>query len=200
MTLRASLERARVLAILRRPDIGEVVLDLLEQLHAAGVRAIEVTLDRPEALDALRRLVERAPPDTIVGAGTVLTTEQVNTVADAGVSFIVCPHVDPRVIERGLARGVPVIPGIATATEIVTARTAGAEVLKLFPAGPLGAPFLRALLGPFRDAAFVPTGGIAVDEVPAWIEAGAICVGLGGALVRADGVDPKVREVMRRLT
>jgi 2-dehydro-3-deoxyphosphogluconate aldolase / (4S)-4-hydroxy-2-oxoglutarate aldolase len=82
----------------------------------------------------------------------------------------------------------------------VTARTAGAEVLKLFPAGPLGVAYLRALLGPFRDAGFVPTGGIAVDEVPAWIEAGVICVGLGGALVRSDGVDPKLREVVRRLT
>ncbi|MGZ8662436.1 MAG: bifunctional 4-hydroxy-2-oxoglutarate aldolase/2-dehydro-3-deoxy-phosphogluconate aldolase [Actinomycetota bacterium] len=200
MTLRASLERARVLAILRRADIGEVVLDLFEQLHAAGVRAVEVTLDRPEAPDALRRLVGHAPPDTIVGAGTVLTTDQVDMVADAGGSFVVCPHVDPRLIERGLARGVPVVPGISTATEIVTARTAGAEVLKLFPAGPLGIPYLRALLGPFRDAAFVPTGGIAVDEVPVWIEAGAICVGLGGALVRSDGVDPKLGEVVRRVT
>jgi 2-dehydro-3-deoxyphosphogluconate aldolase / (4S)-4-hydroxy-2-oxoglutarate aldolase len=200
MTLRASLERARVLAIMRRPDIGEVVLDLLEQLHTAGVRAVEVTLDRPEAPDALRRLVERAPPDTLVGAGTVLTTEQVDTVADAGGSFVVCPHVDPRLIEHGLARGVPVIPGIATATEIMTARAAGAGVLKLFPAGPLGIPFLRALMGPFRDVAFVPTGGIAVDEVPAWIEAGAICVGLGGALVQAGGVDPKLPEVVRRVT
>jgi 2-dehydro-3-deoxyphosphogluconate aldolase/(4S)-4-hydroxy-2-oxoglutarate aldolase len=200
MTLRASLERARVLAILRRSDIGEVVLDLLEQLHSAGVRAVEVTLDRPEAPDALRRLVERAPPDTMIGAGTVVTTEQVDTVADAGASFVVCPHLDPRVIERGLARGVPVIPGIATATEIVTARRTGAEVLKLFPAGPLGIAYMKALLGPFRDAAFVPTGGITVDEVAAWIEAGAICVGLGGGLVGSDGVDPRVGEVLRRVT
>jgi 2-dehydro-3-deoxyphosphogluconate aldolase / (4S)-4-hydroxy-2-oxoglutarate aldolase len=200
MTLRASLERGRVLAILRGPGIGKVVLDLLEQLHAAGVRAVEVTLDRPEAPDALRRLVEHAPPDTVVGAGTVLTTEQVDTVADAGASFVVCPHVDPRVIKRGLDRGVPVIPGIATATEVVTARAAGAEVLKLFPAGPLGISYMKALLGPFRDAAFVPTGGIAVDEVPAWIEAGALCVGLGGALVGPGGVDPWVGEVLRMVT
>lgn len=200
MTLRASLEQARVLAILRRADIGEVVLELFAQLHAAGVRAVEVTLDRPEAPEALRRLVGHAPPDTIVGAGTVLTTDQVDLVADAGGSFVVCPHVHPRLIERGLARGAPVIPGVSTATEIVTALSAGAEVLKLFPAGPLGIPYLRALLGPFRDAAFVPTGGIAVDEVPAWIEAGAICVGLGGALVGPNGVDPKLGEVLRRVT
>jgi Entner-Doudoroff aldolase len=200
VTLRESLERARVLAILRRADIGEVVLDLFEQLHTAGVRAVEVTLDRPEAPDALRRLVEHAPPDTIVGAGTVLTTDQVDAVADAGGSFVVCPHVDPRLIERGLARDVPVVPGVSTATELVAARAAGAEVLKLFPAGPLGIPYLRSLLGPFRDAAFVPTGGIAVDDVPAWLEAGAICVGLGGALVGSDGVDPRLAEVLRRTT
>lgn len=200
MTLQASLERARVLAILRRPDIGDVVLDLLEALHAAGVRVVEVTLDQPDAPVAFRRLVEHAPPDTVVGAGTVLTTEQVDMVADAGASFAVCPHLDPRLIERGLARGLAVIPGVATSTEIVTARAAGAEVLKLFPAGPLGIPYMKALLGPFHDAAFVPTGGIAVAEVPAWLDAGAICVGLGGALVGSGGVDPKVGEVVRSVT
>lgn len=200
MTVRGSLERARVLAILRRPDIADVVLDLLEQLYEAGVRAIEVTLDQPDAPAAFRRLVEHAPADTVVGAGTVLTTAQVDMVADAGAAFAVCPHLDPGLIQRGVARGLPVIPGVATATEIATARAAGAEVLKLFPAGPLGIPYLKALLGPFRDAAFVPTGGIAVEEVPAWIDAGAICVGLGGALVGSGGVDVRIGEVLRSMT
>ena len=200
MTVRESLERVRVLAILRRSYIGEVVLDLFEALHGAGVRAVEVTLDRPEASDAFRRLVGHAPPDTIVGAGTVLTTEQVDMIADSGGSFAVCPHLDPRLIERGRARGLIVIPGISTATEIVAAQAAGAEVLKLFPAGPLGIPYMKALLGPFRDAAFVPTGGIAVDEVPAWIEAGAICVGLGGGLVGRGSVDLGVEAILRSAT
>jgi hypothetical protein len=103
------------------------------------------------------------------------------------------------VIEHGLARGIPVMPGITTATEIVTARTAGAEVLKLFPAGPLGISFLRALLGPFRDAAFVPTGGIAVDEVG--LDRGRRDLRRPRrALVGSDGVDPRVREVVRRVT
>jgi 2-dehydro-3-deoxyphosphogluconate aldolase / (4S)-4-hydroxy-2-oxoglutarate aldolase len=196
LTLRDALERARVLAILRRPNIADEVLDLLEQLHGAGVRAVELTLDQPDAPAALRRLVEHAPADTVVGAGTVLAVEQVDMVADAGASFAVCPHLDVRLVERGLAHGVPVVPGVSTATEIVAARAAGAEVLKLFPAGPLGIPYLNALLGPFRDAAFVPTGGIALEDVPAWLEAGAICVGMGGGLVGSDGVDPRVRDVL----
>ena len=197
MTVRGPLEQARVLAILRRPDIADVVLDVLERLHEAGVRAVEVTLDQPGAPAALRRLVEDSPPDTVVGAGTVLAAAQVDMVAEAGASFAVCPHLDTALIERGVARGLPVIPGVATATEIVTAMAAGAEVLKLFPAGALGIPYLKALLGPFRDAAFVPTGGIGIDDVPAWIDAGAICVGLGGALVGSGGVDPRIGEVLR---
>ena len=93
-------------------------------------------------------------------------------------------------------RGVPVVPGVSTATEIVANRAARAEVLKLFPAGPLGIPYVNAPLGPFRDAAFVPTGGIALEDVPAWLEAGAICVGMGGGLVGSGGVDPRVRDLL----
>jgi Entner-Doudoroff aldolase len=196
MTLAATLRQARVLAILRRPDIGEVVIELFDQLYAAGVRAMEVTLDQADAVAALERLVSHAPADVAVGAGTVLTPDLLDATVAAGAAYAVCPHLDPALVERGLAAGLPVIPGVATATEVLAARNAGAEVLKLFPAGPLGIAYLRALRGPFPDVAFLPTGGIKIDDVPGWLDAGAVCVGLGSGLVGADGVDPRIADLL----
>jgi 2-dehydro-3-deoxyphosphogluconate aldolase / (4S)-4-hydroxy-2-oxoglutarate aldolase len=196
MSLAATLRQARVLAILRRPDIGEVVIELFDQLYAAGVRAVEVTLDQADAVAALERLVSHAPADVAVGAGTVLTPDLLDATVAAGAAYAVCPHLDAALVERGLAAGLPVIPGVATATEVLAARNAGAEVLKLFPAGPLGIAYLRALRGPFPDVAFLPTGGIKIDDVPGWLDAGAVCVGLGSGLVGADGVDPRIEDLL----
>lgn len=182
------LRAARILAILRRPDIHEVVAELTEQLVTGGVKAIEVTLDQPTSLDALVTLVDRAPDDVLVGAGTVMTVEQVDAAVDAGAAFLVCPHLDVELVERARARGVELIPGVTSGTEVARALAAGVSTLKLFPAGPLGTGYLRALRGPFRQAAFVPTGGIAAEQAGDWLEAGAVAVGLGSDLFGPEGV------------
>lgn len=196
MSLEDALRRARVLAILRRADIGTTVLALFDQLYEAGIRAVEVTLDQPQSLDALRRLVAHAPPDVVVGAGTVVTSGHIDAVVDAGASFLVCPHLDESLIAHAAERGLPVLPGVTTGTEVAAARRAGATIVKLFPGGPLGPAYLRALRGPFPDVPFVPTGGIDVADVPGWLEAGALCVGIGGSLFAAGGVDRALGEVL----
>jgi len=196
MTFEETLRRARVLAILRRPDIGDVVLDLFDELHSAGIRAIEVTLDQTDSLDALRRVIAHAPDNVLVGAGTVMTTEQLDAVVDLGASFAVCPHFDAQLVSHAVDRDLPIFPGITTGTEVVAARDTGASVLKLFPAGPLGVGYLRALRGPFPDVPFVPTGGIRVADVQEWLDAGAACVGVGGALIGPNGVDPQLSKVL----
>ncbi|MGH3516807.1 MAG: bifunctional 4-hydroxy-2-oxoglutarate aldolase/2-dehydro-3-deoxy-phosphogluconate aldolase [Haloechinothrix sp.] len=198
MTLAAQLEQARVLAILRRPDIGTQVLTLVKHLYNAGVRAVEITQDQPDSLAAVEELTAAAPPDLIVGAGTVMTTDQLDAVMMAGAQFAVCPHLDLQLVDHGAARGLPVIPGVTTATEVVTARTSGVQVLKLFPAGPLGPNYLKTLRGPFPHVAFLPTGGIQVDSIPAWIEAGALCVGVGSGLFGPNGVHPRLAALLDR--
>lgn len=141
--------------------------DLGEALAAGGVAAIEVTLRTAAALDAIRALAGR--PQIVVGAGTVLDVAMLNAALDAGARFIVSPGFDAEVVAAGHARGVPVIPGVASATEIQAARRAGCHVLKVFPAGPLGGPgMLRALAAPFADVRFVPTGGISLADVGAY--------------------------------
>jgi 2-dehydro-3-deoxyphosphogluconate aldolase / (4S)-4-hydroxy-2-oxoglutarate aldolase len=198
LTFATTLRSARIVAILRRPDIGEVVLDLCDELHASGIRAMEVTLDQPSSLEALRRLAAHAPNDMRIGAGTVMTAEQLDAASEAGATFLVCPHLDLELLRRAADRGVDILPGVTSGTEVATALAAGVSTLKLFPAGPLGPAYLRAMRGPFRQAAFVPTGGIRAEQATAWLEAGAAAVGLGSDLIGPNGVNPAIRDLLER--
>jgi Entner-Doudoroff aldolase len=112
----------------------------------------------------------------------VTTSEQVRRLADVGASFVVSPGLDEVVVEAALACGLVPVPGVATGSEVLAARRAGADLFKLFPAGGLGLPYFSQLLGPFRTEQFVPTGGIGLDDVSSWLEAGAHAVALGAAL------------------
>lgn len=190
------LEAARIVAILRRPDINDVVVELCDQLHDAGVRAMEVTLDQPTSLAALRRLADHAPADMRIGAGTVMTVDQLDAAVDAGACFIVCPHLDLELVRHAADRRIDILPGVTSSTEVATALAAGVSTVKLFPAGPLGPAFLRALRGPFPQAAFVPTGGVRVEQVPAWLEAGAVAVGIGSDLVGPNGVHESLHQLL----
>jgi Entner-Doudoroff aldolase len=116
----------------------------------------------------------------------------VTAAASAGARFCVSPHVDAAVIRATLEAGLEPLPGVGTATELATALDAGARMTKLFPAGPLGHGYMRALLGPFRGAQIVPTGGIRHDEVASWLRAGAAAVGLGSDLV---GPTPRAADI-----
>ena len=180
------LLESRVVAILRLRDHG-LAVEVAEALARGGVRVLELTQDDPGALDALR--VVAALPDVVVGAGTVLDPATVPVLAEVGARFIVSPNTDPSVIGAALDAGLDPIPGALTATEVASAIAAGATLVKLFPAGPLGTAYLRALRGPFGDVDFVPTGGIAHDAVAEWLEAGAAAVGLGSDLVPARPTD-----------
>jgi 2-dehydro-3-deoxyphosphogluconate aldolase/(4S)-4-hydroxy-2-oxoglutarate aldolase len=176
--LRAALEAQRILAIVRYPaatDLSAVVA----ALGAGGMHVVEITMNTPGAWEERPRV----PSDVILGAGTVTSAEGVHRVADLGARFVVSPGLDLEVVAAARERGLTPIPGVATATEVLAARRAGVEYLKLFPAGALGARYLNELRGPFADQAFVPTGGIEIDDVPVWLAARAFAVGLGSSLI-----------------
>lgn len=138
------------------PDAGAGLGDALLQ---AGLPCAEVTLRTPGAIAAIEVLA--ANPAVTVGAGTVVSSAQVDLAVDAGARFIVMPGVDPEVVSRCRELGVPAIPGIATATEAMAAQRQGVDTVKLFPAQVLGGlEMLKALAGPFPSLRFVPTGGI----------------------------------------
>ncbi|MCL6637943.1 MAG: bifunctional 4-hydroxy-2-oxoglutarate aldolase/2-dehydro-3-deoxy-phosphogluconate aldolase [Alicyclobacillus sp.] len=178
---------AGVIAIFRRVD-PKVIRPLVEAVVAGGVQAVELTVDSEGAYDTIAALREEARGQLLVGAGTLLRPEQVVQAVSAGADFLLCPHLDSALVDLAARLGCLMIPGVTTPSEVVQAQKAGARVLKLFPAGPLGPAYVKDLLGPFRGQAFVPTGGITPDNAAAYIRAGAVAVGMGSALVPAAAV------------
>jgi 2-dehydro-3-deoxyphosphogluconate aldolase / (4S)-4-hydroxy-2-oxoglutarate aldolase len=172
----------RVVAILRAENASraEAVVDVLLE---NGIRSLELTLTTQGALGVVERLAARVPDGTDLGVGTVLTADDVDRAADAGARFVVSPSVDPAVIEAANRHGIASYPGAFTPTEIHAAWTAGASAVKLFPAGSLGPEYLKAVRAPLPDIPLVPTGGVAVEAVGAWLAAGATAVGLGSPLI-----------------
>jgi 2-dehydro-3-deoxyphosphogalactonate aldolase len=168
-------------------------------LFDAGFRALEVPLNRPGALQAIATLAAMAPAGTLVGAGTVMSPQQVQAVADAGGRLIVCPHCDPSVIDHAVALGLWCVPGVGTASEAFTALRHGAHGLKLFPAevwGPRGLKALKAVLP--EGTPLWPVGGVAADNLAQWTAAGATGFGIGGQLYQpgdsAQTVGQRARE------
>jgi 2-dehydro-3-deoxyphosphogluconate aldolase/(4S)-4-hydroxy-2-oxoglutarate aldolase len=176
-----------LIAILRarRGDHLDAVLDTLVE---AGVHSLEITLNTPDALPALRRARHRFGPDIALGAGTVRSVAAVDAAVEAGAQYIVCPHTDPAIGERCHAAQVAWLPGGFTATEVATAWGYGATAVKLFPARLGGPRYLRDLREPLDDIPIVPTGGVNAETVGDWFAAGAVAVGAGGPLV-GDALD-----------
>jgi 2-dehydro-3-deoxyphosphogluconate aldolase / (4S)-4-hydroxy-2-oxoglutarate aldolase len=182
-----------LLAIIRFPEGGDVV-GALEALVAGGVDRLEVTADTPGAFAAVE---QAARSGRTVGVGTVLSSEQVRAAAAVGARFVVSPGLVPELIDVTRELGLELMPGVFTATEILAATAAGANVLKLFPASCGGPSYLRALRGPFPDTALVATGGVRVDEIDGYLRAGATAVALGSELVGRAG--PRTDEDLERI-
>jgi len=183
-----------VMAILRGLSPAETV-SVAGRLWDAGVTALEVPIGEPSQVASLRAAVAAAEERGLrVGAGTVITAEQVRVAADAGAQYTVAPGFDPRVLAASLAAGLPHLPGVGTATEVQHAWLAGCRWLKAFPAAALGPGWISALRGPFPDARFVATGGITVESAPSFLAAGARVVALGAALA-----DPAQRDQIKTL-
>jgi 2-dehydro-3-deoxyphosphogluconate aldolase/(4S)-4-hydroxy-2-oxoglutarate aldolase len=173
------LESSPLLGIVRFHDGGDIS-GAVEALVSGGIELVEVTIDTPGALAAVERA---AGEGRVVGVGTVVSAEQVRACAAAGARFVVSPGLIAEVIRDARELGLEPVPGVFTATEILTATAAGALVMKLFPASCGGPAYLRALRAPFPTTALVPTGGVRLDEIVAYFEAGATVVALGSELV-----------------
>lgn len=150
----------------------------------AGVELLEVPIGAPDQVPSLAATVAAgAERGRRVGAGTVLTAEQVRVAAGAGAQYTVAPGFDPAVLAASLAAGLPHLPGVATASEVQRAHRAGCRWVKVFPASALGASWFRDIRGPFPDLRYVATGGLTIETAPAFLDAGAQVVALGAALI-----------------
>jgi 2-dehydro-3-deoxyphosphogluconate aldolase / (4S)-4-hydroxy-2-oxoglutarate aldolase len=186
------LERLAVvplLAILRAAEAGRF-LEIGRVLYEGGVRAIEVTLTSAGALDAFGRLVEELPGDAVLGVGTVRSAADAEAALTAGAAYLVAPDFRPEMVAFAVERGVPVVPGGLTPTEIAAAWAAGATAVKVFPVSAVGGPaYLRAVRAPLPEVPLVPTGGVGLDDIGAYLAAGAVAVGIGSPLL-GDAGDP----------
>jgi 2-dehydro-3-deoxyphosphogluconate aldolase/(4S)-4-hydroxy-2-oxoglutarate aldolase len=177
-----ALVTTRVVAILRAEN-AERAEQVVDVLLDNGIRSLELTLTTKGALEVVERLASQVPDGVDLGMGTVLTPDEVDRAVGAGARFVVSPSVVPEVIEAAIRRGIASYPGALTPTEIHAAWSAGASAVKLFPGGALGPSYLKAVRAPLPDIPIVPTGGVDIDAIGAWLAAGAVAVGLGGPLI-----------------
>lgn len=162
------LEANGVLPVLTLEDAADAP-PLAEALWTGGLSCAEVTFRSPAAVACLKAL-RAARPDLLLGAGTVLTPDQVVQAVDAGAAFLVTPGLNPRVVEAAQAQGIPVFPGVISPSEIERGMELGLDTFKFFPAEVAGGlPFLRALAGPYRRVRFIPTGGIHAGNLAAYL-------------------------------
>lgn len=179
-----NVEDLGLLAVVRGESPG-AALEVVGALIEGGVLGIEVTFTTPEAPRVIRDLDQEYGDRILLGAGTVTNRGQVEEAAEAGSAFLVSPGSDPELLPVMLGSGLLVLPGVLTPSEVMVARRLGAPALKFFPGSSGGPSYLKALLGPFPDVSFVPTGGVSVDNVSDWFAAGALAVGAGSALAPA---------------
>jgi 2-dehydro-3-deoxyphosphogluconate aldolase/(4S)-4-hydroxy-2-oxoglutarate aldolase len=196
MNVAQRIAEERIIAIVRLEDLSEA-RRISEALLEGGVSVVEFTLTNPDAI----RVIENLRKDVgglLLGAGTVLDEQAAYAAIMAGASFLVTPTVAPGVVEQGLRYGVPVICGGMTPTELLHAHSLGCEMVKVFPAGALGPGFLKDVRGPLPQLQMIPTGGIQVSNVASFLEAGAVAVGVGSALVSADKSPEEIAETASR--
>jgi 2-dehydro-3-deoxyphosphogluconate aldolase/(4S)-4-hydroxy-2-oxoglutarate aldolase len=179
-----------------RAQTADEALKIVDAIREGGVSVLEITMTVPGALGAIEQVARRFGADVLLGAGTVLDPETARACMLAGAQFVVTPTLDVRTIEMCRRYSVPVMPGALTPTEVLTAWTAGADVVKVFPCGALGgASYIKSLKAPLPQVEMIPTGGVSVKTAADFIKAGAMALGVG-----ADLADTKaIREGNARL-
>lgn len=171
-----------IVAVVRARS-SEQLIDVAEALYAGGVDCIEITMTTPDALAVIRRCREAMADRALIGAGSVLSAEAAGDAIAAGAQYIVSPVSKPEIVAAAHRADVPCVPGAFTPTEVLAATDAGAEIVKVFPAGQFGPKYLKDLLAPMPHLRLMPTGGVNLETAAGWIAAGAVTLAVGSALV-----------------
>jgi len=176
-----------IIAIVRTPQPIKLV-KLVESYAKGGITSIEITMNTPGALQAVKEISSQMP-EVQIGVGTIRNTGEAGRAIEHGAQYLVTPITDPEIIEIAHKNDIPVAMGAFTPTEVYNAHQFGADLIKLFPAGNLGVSYMKAVLAPMPPIKIVPTGGINLDNARAWLDAGASALGVGSSLV-----DPRLIE------
>lgn len=186
----AAIREKGIVAVIRADGEAEL-LDTTVALNQGGVKALELTMTSPGALDVLKEVSRRLTGEAILGIGSVLDAETARLAILAGAQFVVSPILNYDIITMCQRYSIPCIPGAFTPTEILNAWQAGADVVKVFPATKLGPGYLKDIKGPLPQVKLTPTGGINLENTGDFIRAGAEFVGVGGALVNKELIKSK---------
>jgi 2-dehydro-3-deoxyphosphogluconate aldolase/(4S)-4-hydroxy-2-oxoglutarate aldolase len=197
MNKQLSVIKDHRIIVIYRGHQPEECLEISQVLMDAGIRLFEVTMNTPNAIEAIRLLNAELGQEALIGAGTVLTADEVDMAANAGASYIISPNVNIEVIQRTKELGLISIPGAFTPTEIMNAREAGADMIKIFPINVVGAEYITQIKGPLDQIPFVPSGGIKFDLVEELFQAGSSAVGVGVHLFGKELLESKDWETLR---
>ncbi len=179
------IEAAGLIAVIRA-DSARQAVEVCQALHAGGVLAWEIAMTTPGALHAIEQVADQLGDRGLVGVGTVLDAPTAVSAIHAGAAFVFCPALIPEVITATHRYGRAVVPGALTPTEVIQAWSLGADLVKIFPANQFGPAYFKDLRGPFPQVKLTPTGGVNLETVKDWVDAGAAALGVGSALVRKD--------------
>lgn len=179
-----------VIGILRGVD-SAFFRSVMDASFASGLQAIEITMNTEHALKTVSENRSSIAPGKLLGVGTIRNLNEAKKAVDAGAMFLVTPNTDTEVIKYARSRSVPVISGALTPTEVYTAWSAGAEMIKVFPCRTFGPQYIRELLGPYDQVPLVAVGGVNIDNVNEYFEAGARAVGVSSSLFGSNALKEK---------
>lgn len=190
----------KITAIIRGYE-GERLDRIVSALADGGIKSMEVTMNSPSAAASITRLIRMYGGRLKIGAGTVTSMERFLLVADAGAQFIITPNVDEEIIKASHERGLMIIPGVYTPSEIVKAESLGCGFVKLFPAVSVGPEYIKAVKAPLNQIEIIVVGGITTDNVTEYLKCGAYGAGVGGSLCRIpeDGDCTKITKEAKKM-
>jgi len=187
-----------IVAVIRATSEEECV-KIIEAVKKGGIKAIEITMTVPGAVDIIKELskIYKDDEEVLIGAGTVLDPETARSCILAGAKYIISPSLNPETVKLCNRYRVPIMPGVMTVKEAIEALELGVEIIKVFPGNAFGTSIIRSFKGPLPQANFMPTGGVSLDNVKDWIKAGSVAVGTGGDLTKGakDGNYELVTEI-----
>jgi 2-dehydro-3-deoxyphosphogluconate aldolase/(4S)-4-hydroxy-2-oxoglutarate aldolase len=184
----SDLENHRALVIIRHHKPFDAI-GLLGNLREAGFPFVEISLNTPRALHLIKEAVRNLGTDVCIGAGTVLTMDQLKGSIDSGVRYIVSPLFDGEIVEHCVKEEIPVFPGALTPAEIYRAHNAGAAMVKVFPSSTVGPSYFRSIKAPMPDIKLLAVGGIRRDNISDYLSAGAEAVAIGSGIIQREWID-----------
>lgn len=196
LSILQKIKQEKIISIIRADSITEIE-EVVSALYNGGVRVVEITLNTPGALKGIEVIREKFP-EMLVGAGTVLDEETARLAILSGASFLLAPTLDENSIRLANRYNVPLIPGVLTPTEIQKAYEYGAQVVKVFPISTLGPGYIKDIKGPLPHVSVMPVGGVDLDNINEYLEAGSFAVGIGSSLVNNQLIKQKQFEEIEK--